>query len=171
MKTTVKKYGGYALILALVIFFLGLYLGKGLSFKAQEVIGYVTMAVCLIPIYFGIKHYRDYENNGAIHFKEGFIIGILIALCAAVGFAIIDYLFVSYINPEFPAQYLAYSIDNINASNLTAEQKVKDIAAAKEMMQNYGTPAFGALLMFSMVFVFGIIISIISALTLQRKSN
>lgn len=171
MKATVKKYGLYALILAIAIFFIALYFGKDLSFKTQEVIGYTTMAVCLIPIYFGIKHYRDHENNGAVNFKEGFIIGILIALCAAIGFAIIDFLFVSYINPEFPAQYLAYSIDNINASDIPADQKIKDIADAKEMMKKYGTPSFGALLMFSMVFIFGIIISLISTLTLQRKSN
>lgn len=171
MRTTVKKYGLYALIIALALFFIALYFGKGLSFKTQEVIGYVTMAVCLIPIYFGIKHYRDYENNGAVSFKEGFIIGILIALCAAIGFAIIDYTFVSYINPEFPEQYLAYQIDLINTSDLTADEKIQEVAAAKEMMKQYGTPAFGATLMFAMVFIFGIIISIISALTLQRKNK
>lgn len=171
MKTTVRKYGLYAFIIALVLFFLALYFGKGLSFKTQEFIGYVSMAVCLIPVYFGIKYHRDYENNGSLNFKEGFIIGLLIALCAAVGFAVIDYLFVSFIYPEFPKEYLAYSIDNINTSDISAEQKIKDIAAAKEMMQTYGTPAFGALLMFAMVFIFGIIISLVSALTLQRKSN
>ncbi|WP_298508042.1 DUF4199 domain-containing protein [uncultured Kordia sp.] len=171
MKTTIKKYGLYALIIALSLFFIALYFGKGLSFKAQEVVGYITMVVCLIPIFFGIKHYRDHENNGAVNFKEGFIIGISIALCAAIGFAIIDYIFVSYINPDFPEQYLAYSIDNINASDLSAEEKLKEITYAKDMMQQYGTPAFGALLMFAMVFILGIIISILSAFTLQRKSS
>ncbi len=171
MKTTIKKYGLYAFTIALVFFFLALYFGKGLSFATQEVIGYVSMAVCLLPVYFGIKHHRDYENNGSINFKEGFVIGLLITLCAAIGFAIIDFLFVSYINPEFPQQYLAYSIENINASTVSAEEKLTEIENAKEMMETYGTPAFGALLMFSMVFIFGIIVSLLSAVTLQRKSS
>ncbi|MEM6720508.1 MAG: DUF4199 domain-containing protein [Bacteroidota bacterium] len=171
MKTTVKKYGLYALIITIVLFFIALFFGKELSFQTQEVLGYITMFVCLIPIYFGIKHYRDYENNGAVNFKEGFIIGMLIAFCAAIGFAIIDYVFVSYVNPEFPEQYLAYQIDGINASTLSAEEKLTKIEEAKEMMKTYGTAAYGALLMFAMVFILGIVISIISALTLQRKSE
>ena len=39
MKTTVKKNGFYALIIAVALFFGALYFGEGLSFKAQEVIG------------------------------------------------------------------------------------------------------------------------------------
>jgi uncharacterized membrane protein YfcA len=171
MKTTVKKYGFYSLIIAIALFFGALYFGEGLSFKAQEVIGYTTMVVCLIPIYFGIKHYRDYENNGAVNFKEGFIVGILIALCAGIGFAATDYIFVSYFNPEFFDTYLAYQIDGINASNLTAVEKTKEIAYAKEMMKDFGTPEMGALLMFATVLIFGIIISTLSTLTLQRKAN
>ncbi|MCH2193340.1 MAG: hypothetical protein MK119_04320 [Kordia sp.] len=73
--------------------------------------------------------------------------------------------------PEFLKKYLAYQMDEINASNIPAEQKVKDIAYAKEMMKNYVTPAFGTLLMFSMVFILGIVMSILTMLTLQRKSS
>ncbi|MEM6685431.1 MAG: DUF4199 domain-containing protein [Bacteroidota bacterium] len=150
---------------------MALFFGKNLSFATQEILGYVTMIVCLLPIYFGIKHYRDHENNGIVNFKEGFIIGILIALCAAIGFAIIDYVFVSFVNPEFPEQYLAYQIDGINASELSAAEKAIKIEEATEMMKTYGTASFGALLMFAMVFILGIVISIISALTLQRKNK
>ncbi|WP_158269195.1 DUF4199 domain-containing protein [Kordia periserrulae] len=170
MKTTIKKYGISTLIIALILFFLALYFGQNLSFKTQEVLGYVTIIVCLIPIYFGIKHHKA-TQNGNISFKDGFIIGILIALCAAIGFAIIDYIYVAYVNPEFPQQYLAYQIDAINASDLNSAEKFQKINEATEMAKDYGTPTFGAILMFAIVFILGMIISIISALTLQRKAS
>lgn len=74
MKKTVLKYGGYGLITAAVLFFLALTFGKNLSYSAQEVIGYTSMIASLSFIFFGIKHYRDKVNNGAVSFGKALVI-------------------------------------------------------------------------------------------------
>ena len=76
MKTTVIKFGIYGLILAMVIFLSALYFGGDLPYSTQEVLGYTSMVVSLIFLYFGIKHLRDQENGGSVNFGKalGFLL-------------------------------------------------------------------------------------------------
>ncbi len=152
MKNSILKFGVYSLITALVLFLAGLYFGQDLSFSTQAVIGYASMVVSLIFVFFGIKYYRDKENNGSVSFGKALLIGIVISLFAGVGFAIIDYIYTTSINPDFFENYKAAMI----ADGYEGE------------IPNY-TSGFMAFIMFATVLVIGFIISLISALILQRK--
>jgi hypothetical protein len=94
------------------------------------------MATCLCFVYFGIKQYRNHELNGEIDFKTAFIVGALISIFAAVGFGIADAIYITKINPDFAAQYLAYrnglidaqadlTLDEIKLEKLALLNKVK----------------------------------------------
>ncbi|MBT8321342.1 MAG: DUF4199 domain-containing protein [Eudoraea sp.] len=152
MKSTVIKFGLYGLIVAMVIFLGALYFGQELSYSIQEVVGYTTMIASLIFVFFGIKHFRDRENNGKVNFGKALIIGLLISMITAVGFAIVDYIYTTAINPDFFEEY---------GAALRAQGYEGEIL---EM-----TSSLGALVMFLTVTVLGLIISIISALVLQKK--
>ena len=52
MKTTVIKFGIYGLILAIVIFLGALYFGRDLDYGTQEVLGYTSMVVSLMFVFF-----------------------------------------------------------------------------------------------------------------------
>lgn len=152
MKTTVIKFGIYGLVVAMVIFLGALYFGRGLSYGTQEVLGYTSMIASLVFVYFGIKHFRDQENEGRVSFGKALIIGLLISLITAVGFAIADYIYTTAINPDFFEEYEAAML-----------------AQGYEGEIPKFTSSLAALLMFLTVTVLGLIISIISALILQKK--
>jgi hypothetical protein len=99
MKKSILRYGLFSFLSALILFLCALVFGQGLSFETQTVLGYVTIVASLTFVFFGIKHFRDQENSGVISFKKALGIGMLITLFAALGFAIIDYLYTAYINP------------------------------------------------------------------------
>ena len=151
MKTTVIKYGIYGFVTASILFLSALILGKDLSMSTQEVLGYLSIIVSLSFVFFGIKSYRDKENNGELSFGKAFTVGILISLLAGVGFGIVDYIYTAFINPDFMDQYI-------------------------EMMRSQGhegeipsySSSFMGFLMFATVVLIGIIISIISGLILKR---
>ena len=105
MKTTVIKFGIRGLVLAIVIFLGALYFGQDLSFSTQEVLGYTSMIVSLVFVFFGIKHFRDQENEGSVSFGKALLIGLLISLITAVGFGIADYIYTTAINPDFYEEY------------------------------------------------------------------
>ncbi|MCX2718851.1 DUF4199 domain-containing protein [Lentiprolixibacter aurantiacus] len=152
MKTTVIKFGIYGLIFAIVIFLGALYFGQELSYSTQEVLGYTSMIVSLIFVFFGIKHFRDRENEGRVNFGKALIIGLLISLITAVGFGIADYIYTTAINPNFFEEY------EIAMRNQGYKGEIPEF-----------TSGLAALLMFATVTILGLIISIISALILQKK--
>ncbi len=106
MKKTVIKFGIYSFITGIVLFLSALVLAQDLSYGAQEVLGYTSMVVSVCFVYFGIKNYRDKENNGTISFGKALTIGMLITLFAALGFGIIDFIYTAFINPDFVEQFM-----------------------------------------------------------------
>lgn len=168
MKNTVIKYGLYALVSGFVLFGLPFFLGMGVDFDYGELIGYTSMVLSLLFVYFGIKHYRDKENNGKISLAKAIGIGMLIALFSAIGVAVFDYIYTSQINPEFASEYLEYSIKKMQETLSAEELKVKT-TELKQQMEDYGSPIFMAFMMFASVMILGFIISLISGLILQRK--
>ncbi|MEK6152369.1 DUF4199 domain-containing protein [Flavobacteriaceae bacterium 3-367] len=153
MKSTVIRFGALGFVLGLLLFLSGLYFGQGMDYSMGEVIGYATMIVSLIFVYFGIKHFRDRENGGQLSFGKGLTVGLLISLFTAAGVAIADYIYTTLINPDFFESYKAVMI----AQGHTGE------------LPDYGSASVAAL-MFLMVLIIGLIISLISALMLQRKN-
>lgn len=168
MKNTVIKFGIRALITSGVLFFLALWVGQSLDYSMQEVIGYSTIVVSLSFVYFGIRHFRDKENEGKLSFGKALKIGLLISVFAGIGFGIIDYLYTSVINPEFVDEYLTHSLATMK-ENLSADEFAVQGEALKVQMEEYGSSGFMALLMFSTVVIVGFVISLLSGLILQRK--
>lgn len=168
MKNTVIKYGLYALISGFVLFGLPFFLGMGVDFDYGELIGYTSMVLSLLFVYFGIKHYRDKVNNGKVSLAKAIGIGMLIALFSAIGVAVFDYIYTTKINPEFASEYLEYSIKKMQETLSAEELKIKT-AELKQQMEDYGSPSFMAFIMFATVMILGFIISLISGLILQRK--
>lgn len=152
MWRSIARYGIYGFTLALVVFLCALYFGQGLDFSSQEVIGYIAMLASLSFIYFGIKHYRDQKNEGTISFRRAVFMGLWIAGLTGVGIALADYIYLTLINPDFFEDY---------ASVMRSE-------GYKGEIPNYGN-GFLALIMFLTTMMLGLVITILSALILNRK--
>lgn len=170
MKNTVIKYGLYGFITAFALFFIALYFGQGLSFKTQELVGYASMIISLSFVYFGIKHYKNHELNGQISFKTAFVIGALISLFTAIGFGIMDIIYVTKINPDFAEQYLEYEFNLLDArTDLSLDEIKFEKLSLQKQSEAYGNPIILFFIMTMMVFVIGVIISLLSALILHKK--
>lgn len=168
MKNTIIKYGIYSLITASILFFSALVLAKSLDYSTQEVIGYLSMIASLSFVFLGIKHYRDNENNGYVSFSKALVLGISISVFAGVGFGIIDYIYTTQINPDFATEYLNKSLETMKSSLPVEEFEQKKLELTQQMEQ-YGGSGFMAFIMFATVLILGFIISLVSALFLQRK--
>jgi len=168
MKHTVIKYGLYALISGFLLFGLPFLFGMGVDFDYGELIGYTSMILSLLFVYFGIKHYRDKVNNGKVSLGKAITIGMLITLFSAVGVALFDYIYTTQINPDFANQYLDYSIKKMEATLSPEELKIKS-AELIQQMKDYGSPEFMAFMMFASVVILGFIISLISGLILKSR--
>lgn len=165
----ISRFGTYA---ALVLIGMGLlsFLLLGTSqenYNIGEIIGYSSIVIALVFVYFGIKNYRDKHLNGNISFWKGIQIGLLIALFPALAFALYNLVYVEIIDTEFMNNYYKHQISEMKV-NLSAEE----FLVAKAQMENekelFMNTGFNTLIMFLTVWIIGLIVSILSSLVLQK---
>jgi hypothetical protein len=139
--------------------------------KSNDVLGYAGMIAAFSFIYIGIRNYRDKYNSGAITFGKAFKTGFYMSLVAAticVGIWLIDYyIFI----PDFLDKYILHVLKEAKADGATQaelQEKAAEMANYKEMYRN---PAFVVIVSYLEILPPGIIISLISALLLKRKSG
>jgi hypothetical protein len=141
------------------------------EFKSNDVVGYAAMLAAFSFIFVGIKNQRDKYNGGVITFGKAFKAGFYITLIASsmyVGVWLIDYyIFI----PDFLEKYIPHVLKEASASGASQAElskKAEEMAEFKEMYQN---PAFVIIVSYIEVLPIGLIISLISALILKRKSK
>jgi hypothetical protein len=172
MKNTVLTFGIYSVLLAAILFSTVLYSGFALAFKTHGIIGYATMVVSLLYVYFGIKHYKDHELNDALDFKTAFKVGAVISIFTAITFGTIDAIYITYNNPDFIAQYLAYEYGLLDAqTDISPEELYYEKLSILKQSEAFKNPIMIFFVTTMMVFVIGAVMSILSALLLRDKHN
>ncbi len=171
MKQTVFRYGIYAAILIVVLAAFNLFvLAKNADYSTQEAAGYLAILLSMIFVFMGMRHYRDKINGGSLSFGEGLKIGLLITLVPAICFSLFDLLYTEVLNPSWKDDYYNHYIQDLRSS-LTGNDLDAEIKKLEEQREMYDKPLVLFLIMFLTVFVIGIIVSIISALSLRRKNT
>ena len=144
---------------------------KNEDFESSMVLGYASMILAFSMSFVGVKNYRDRFNNGFVTFGKAFTIGLYITLIASTIYVLVwlidYYLFI----PDFLDKYSAHVLreaKTAGASPVEMQEKVDEMGGYKEMYKN---PLLVILLTYTEVLPVGLVVSIISALILKRKSN
>ena len=134
-----------------------------------EVIGYTTMILAFMLVFFGIRSYRENVSGGHISFGRAFAVGILITLvacaCYVVAWEIIYYNFM----PDFADKYAGYMIEKIKASGASQQVIEAKLQQMKSFMAIYKNPFINAAISFAEPFPIGFIVTLISAAILRKK--
>ena len=171
MKSTVIRYGVYAMLAMVLLSAIHIFLVvPNVKSANSEVVGYLTMLLSMIFVFAGIKHYRDKVNNGVLSFWEGLRIGVLIVLLPSVAFGLFDLLYTKVINPGWMENYYKEMIEQTKKSTSPdkLDAALKKLESSKEIFSN---PFLEFLLMAVTVFIIGFIVTIISSLTLRRSKT
>ena len=168
MKKTILRFGLYGIITICLLSILIWSLVDVVDNTMGEIIGYTSMVLSLIFVFFGIKHFRDQENNGTVTFAKALLIGVLISLMVSLAFGILDIIYVKFVNPDFMTEYYDGMLEQ--AQSLPAKEFEIRKAALQSEKEMFVNPFIHFFIMSMMVFMIGSIISLLSALLLQRKN-
>ncbi|HWB28221.1 MAG TPA: DUF4199 domain-containing protein [Chitinophagaceae bacterium] len=167
MKKAFLRYGLLSGAFIVVLFTLDMsVLG---SFGVSEVAGYISIVLSLCFVYFGLRYFRDKQNNGVLTFGQGIKLGLLITLIPSTCFGAFDLVYVRFFNPDFYDKYTESQIARLKATVPAAEFETK-AAAMREQMKFWSQPWADFLLMFLTVAAIGVIITVLSAFILKRKA-
>jgi hypothetical protein len=172
MKKAVLRYSTYAGIAEFVFFFLTwLFITvTGISHKVQGYISYVSIICPLLFVYFGIRYYRDVENNGAISLLKGIQIGLLMVIIPALAFALVETVYVLYIHPKFYDEVFAYDIEEYRKT-MSPEAFAKQLIAMKQEIAMDKNPVYNFIIMFLTIGATGVLVTLASAVLLMRRTK
>lgn len=137
-----------------------------------EIIGYTSMVVAFLLVYFGVRAYRDTVAKGSITFGRAFRVGALIALIASTCYvATWQVLYFGFIGDEFTASYQSEMLAQARADGATEVE----LAARQEELAKfaswYRNPFFNAAITFIEPLPLGLLFALVSAGILRRKEG
>ena len=170
MKKTVLVFGVISGVIIAAEMLAGLPFLEKIGQNTALVLGYTTMVVAGLLVYFGIRSYRDNVDGGKLTFGRGFVVGILISLiacCFYVGtWEIVNYRFM----PDFADKYAAGMVKRAKDSGASQQKIDETIRNAEEFKRNYRNPVYNVGMTFLEVFPVFLLITLVSAGILRRKS-
>ena len=170
MKKTVLTFGliGGAIMAAMM--FATLPFVDKIGFDKGVIVGYTTMILAFMLVFFGIRSYRENVSDGHITFGRAFAVGILITLvaclCYVVAWEIIYFKFM----PDFVDKYSSYVIEKARASGASQQAIDAQLQQMKSFKAMYDNPFINAAITFTEPFPIGLIVTLISAAILRKKA-
>ena len=122
--------------------------------------------VLIAVIVYGLKAFKN-ENSGFLSIGEAIKVGLAISLIAGIIGALYNFIFMSYIEPDFVNQLLDTTRTQMVEQNpdMTQEQMDMALGISEKMMQPWIMFALGII---SSLF-FGFIVSLISGLIMKNN--
>ena len=170
MKKTVLKFGLISGGLFAVMIFATMPFVYKIGFDNGLIVGYTTMVVAFLFVFFGIRSYRETVGNGYISFGRAFTVGILITLISCLFYVIAWEILYFNFMPDFGDRYAQYVIEKARTAGASAEEISKQVAEMDRMKAILQNPLSNAVVTFFIEpFPVGLIISAISALILRKR--
>jgi hypothetical protein len=172
MKRTVLTYGllSGAILATMTAVMMPLCMNGTISMSNSEILGYTAMALAFIAVFFGIRSYRERNNRGTITFGKAFQVGILITLvtCAVyvIGWEIVYWGFM----PDFGDKYAAVALERMQNDGATPAALAKAQTEMARFKVLYRNPFFNIGMTFLEVFPVGLIVTLVSAAILRKKT-
>ena len=135
----------------------------------SEILGYSSMVLSFLLVFFGIRSYRDTVAGGAIGFVKAFQVGILITLVTCAMYVIAWE--IAYFNffPDILDHYSARVLAEMRATGASEAAIQETTASLAKLAKNYRNPLFNSAVTFMEAFPVGLIMTLLSAAILRRK--
>ena len=142
-----------------------------LDFKKGEVIGYTSLVLSSLIVFFGVRSYRENVAGGRLSFGRAFAVGILITMVSSACYVTTWEIIYYRIMPDFGSKYAAAMVEKAKASGASQKKIDQQVRQAQEFKKMYDKPAVNIAFTFAEVFPFGLVVTLISAAVLRRSGG
>jgi len=171
MKKTVLVFGLISGAISAAMMWVTLPFVHNGSLKHSEILGYTTMFLSFLLVFFGIRSYREHVGGGTITFGRGVAVGLLITVISCACYvASWEILYVNFM-PDFMDKYAAQVVGEMHKEGAPAAAvaaKEKQLAAMKEWYKNQ---LINVAMTFIEPFPVGLLMTLVSAAILRRRTR
>lgn len=169
MQKTVLTFGLIGGAVLGVLMALTLPFQDRIGFDNGVIVGYTTMVLAFLMVYFGVRSYRDTVAGGTLTFGRAFTVGLLITVvittCYVVTWQVLYYGFM----PDFMEKYAAFALEK---ARLAGASEPELAATAKELADfatMYRNPLVNIAFTFLEPLPVGLVFTLVTAGVLSRK--
>jgi len=134
-----------------------------------EVIGYTSMVLAFLLVFFGIRSYRDNVRGGTIGFGRAFSVGLLIAAIASLCYVATWEVLYFKVFTDFDAKMEQASLARARAAGKSEAEVQKVRAQAESFSRLYRNPLYNSAITFLEPLPVGVVMALVSAGILRRK--
>lgn len=171
MKKTVLTFGLISGAISGAMMLCTLPFVDSIGFEKGEILGYTTIVLSALLIFFGVRSYRENVGGGRLTFGRGVAVGILISLISSVCYVatweVIYYKFM----PDFGEKYTAHMVERAKASGADPQKIAAKVKEANDFNQMYKNPAINIAFTFAEPFPIGLAVTLLSAAILRKKAS
>lgn len=169
MKKVVLTFGLISGAISAVMMLVTIPFVDRIGFDKGEILGYTTIVLSALLIFFGVRSYRENVSGGRLSFGRAFAIGILITLISNVCYvATWEVLYFKFM-PDFADKYAAHMIDRAKSSGASPEKIAQQTQEMEQFKQTYKNPVVNVSLTFMEVFPIGLGVTLLSAAILRKR--
>lgn len=133
------------------------------------ILGYSTMVLAFLLVFFGVRSYRDHVAGGRIGFAKALGVGALIALLASCCYVATWEILYFGGKSDYIEKYQAAEMEKLRQSGLSEAQLAAKQAEMAKFAEMYRNPVFNSALTFMEPLPVALVFSLVSAGILSRR--
>jgi hypothetical protein len=169
MRKIVLTFGLIAGLILAAMMLITVPFHEQIGFDAGTVIGYTTMVLAFLMVFFGVRSYRDTLSGGTVTFGRALLVGVLIvAVATACYVATWEFIYYKFA-PDFADKYAAHVLEKARAAGATEAQLAERTRELTEFKEMYRNPLVNIALTVLEPLPVGLVFSLVAAGVLSRK--
>lgn len=169
MRKIVLTFGLIAGAILSGMMFLTMPFHDQIGFDKGAIIGYTSMVLAFLMVFFGVKSYRDNVAGGKVSFGQAFKVGLFITLIASACYvASWEVLYYNFM-PDFMEKYSAYSVEKARQSGVGEAEIAAKAAEMAKFGEMYKNPLINIAFTLVEPLPVGLIFTLVTAGILSRK--
>ena len=142
-----------------------------IGFERGEVIGYSSMVLAFLLVFFGVRSYRDSVGGGSITFGRALAVGTLIAFIASACYVATWQVVSRTVATDFTARYQEHMLEQERAKGVSEAALAERRAELERWAERYRNPFFNVAITFIEPLPVGLILAVVSAGILRRRRD
>lgn len=141
-----------------------------IGFDKGVVVGYTTMVLAFLMVYFGVRSYRD-AVGGVLSFGRAFTVGLLITavitVCYVVTWQVMYYGFM----PDFVEKYTAFALEKARQGGASEADLARQAKELSDFATLYKNPLVNIAFTFLEPLPVGLVFTLVTAGVLGRRQT
>ena len=171
MKKTVVVFGLISGAISATLMLASIPFEDKIGYDRALIVGYTTIVLSFLLVFFGIRSYRENIGGGEITFGRGFGVGILITLISCLLYVAAWEVAYYFFMPDFFDKYGAHLVEKAQAEGASQSKIDAQKAQMEAYKKMYANPLINGAMTFIEPFPVGLGITLLSAAVLRKRAK